>query len=215
MKNKKSFILALVAVLIFSFTAIGCGDKVTPKESAQILWDVKLKGDISGIQKLGGKEEDGQKLLDSSKEAEKQLLKTNITKAGLKVTDEQLENVYNALIEGCNKNTVTVEETSKSGDTAEVKLTCTYIDETAIDEKAANDAIEAVKDLEVTTQSELLNKATELYINNLIEGLKNAQPSTETVDKTFSFKKDKSGYWMPESPKDYIIGISKMATNQK
>lgn len=111
MKNRKSIILALVTVLLFSFAVMGCGSKATPKESAQILWDVKLKSDISNIKKLGGKEEDGQKLLDSSKQGEKQLLKTNLAKTGLKVTDDQLENVYNALMEACAKNTVTIEET--------------------------------------------------------------------------------------------------------
>lgn len=96
-----------------------------------------------------------------------------------------------------------------------MKVTCTYIDETGIDQKAADDAVDEVQGLGITSQSELLNKATELYINNLVEGFKNAEPSTETVSKTFAFKKDKAGYWMPESSTDYILGISKMATNQK
>lgn len=215
MKKKKSIILMLVTVLLFSFAVIGCGDKITPKESAQILWDVKLKGDVSGIEKLGGKDGDGQKLLDASKKSEMQLLKTNLTSSGLKATDEQLELVYNALMEACAKNTVTIEETSKSGDSAEVKIKCTYIDETAMDQKAADDAVKAAQGLGITNQSELLKKVTELYIENLVNEFKNAEVSSDTVEKTFTFKKDKSGYWMPDSPSDFIVNISKMATNQK
>ena len=215
MKNKKSIILTLITILLFSFVVIGCGEKVSPKESAQILWDVKINGDVSGIEKLGGKDDDGQKLLDASKKAEMQLLKTNMTASGLKVSDEQLESIYSAILEACNKNSVTIEEVSKSGDSAEVKIKCTYIDEVAIDEKAADDAVNAVQNLGITNESELLKKGTELYIDNLINGLKNAEVSSDTVEKTFAFKKDGNGYWMPDSPSDYITNIAKMATNQK
>lgn len=157
--------------------------KVTPKESAQILWDIKLKGDASGIEKLGGTDQDGKALLDASKKGELQLLKANITASGLKVSDAQVESVYNAIMEACDKNSVTIEETSKSGDTAQVKIKTTYIDETAIDEKAADDALKEIQELEITNQNEMMKKATELYINNLVDGFKNSEISSDTVEK--------------------------------
>lgn len=215
MKKRKSIILTLVTLILFCLTIMGCGDKVTPKESAQILWNARLKQDISNIEKLGDIGKEWQEALEVSKKAEIQLLKTNIEASGVKYTDEQLELVYDVMMEACAKNIVTIEETAKEKDSAEVNVKCTYIDEAAINKKAVDNAIKSLQSLGITKQNELVKKATELYMENLIYEFKNAEVSSETVEQTFKFKKDENGYWMPELTTDYIVAISKMATNQR
>ncbi|MCS4478637.1 hypothetical protein JTT08_13295 [Clostridium botulinum] len=72
-------------------------------------------------------------------------IKTNLATAGLKVNDEQIKQIYAARVSALKKLSAKAEVVSQDDKSAQVKLKATHIDEVALDEKAATDAVEEVK----------------------------------------------------------------------
>src|SRR5471030_1779748 len=197
MKNEKFTALLLVSMLLLSFVVTGCGKDVTAQECSQVLWDINVKRDISSASKLNLKEEDAKASVDKDMIQAKEALKESFTDAQINFTDAQLEDVCNGLLEAYGKITVKIEEVSNDGKKAQIKYTTTYFDLSALDEKAANDALSSVQSSVLTDETQLTNKFSELYIQNLISELKNATISTDTKDKTYTFVKQ-GKVWIPE-----------------
>lgn len=197
MKNKKFTALLLVSILVLSCVVTGCGKQITPKECAQIWWEIAFN-DMSNVSKVNITEEQSKTILEKSTEKNLSTLKTTFTSQGLTVTDEQIKEYFEAVIEASKKATVTIEEVSNDGKTAQVKYKTTYIDANKMATKAANEAVESVKALGLTNQKEAMAKYSELVIKNLITEFKNATFSEDTNEKTYTFtKKDK--IWAPEN----------------
>lgn len=198
MKLGKKIISILTMLLCIGvlLTATGCGEKTTPKESAQFFFDLMIKQDTTNIDKFGMTEESVKDLLKTEKDTTKTQTRGNFTKAGLTISDEKLDAIVDAQYNALKLLTATVDVTSESGDKATLVIKNTYIDFTALDEKAANDAVETVKALGLTDQKEALDKLTAQYIENLLAALKSATPSTDMNEATYEFKED-SGEWVP------------------
>lgn len=213
MKNKKFTSLILVAMLALSLLVTGCGKKITSQESAQVLWDMNVKHDTSNVSKIGMKDEDAKKAIDNDMSKAKESLKTTFTQSQLKYTDAQLDDVCNALLTAYGKMTVKIDEVSNDGKKAQVKFNTTYIDLNAIDEKAANDALQKVQSSGITNQSEFMDKASEEYINNLVNALNNVTPSSDTKEKTYAFVKE-GNTWLPEDKTNFGTSLGQLITNQ-
>ncbi|WP_160689712.1 DUF5105 domain-containing protein [Clostridium sp. C2-6-12] len=197
MKNKKFTVLLLVTILLLSCVVTGCGKKITPKECAQVWWEIACN-DMSNVSKINITEEQSKTILDNSNKKNLSSLKTAFTSQGLTVTDEQVKEYFDAIGEAAKKATVTIEEVSNDGKTSQVKYKTTYIDANKIGTKAANDAAESVKALGLTNKKDVMNKYSELFVKNLTNEFKNATFSEDTNEKTFTFtKKDK--IWVPEN----------------
>lgn len=213
MKNKNFITLLLISILLFSLIVTSCGKKVTAQECAQVIWDLNIKHDISNISKIGLKEEEAKTTLNNDiKEAKEELRETFID-ADMKFTDNQLEDVCSALLESYSKITVKVEEVSNDGKKAEIKYITTYFDLTVLDEKASTDAVKSIEELGLTNETEILNKFSELYIQNLIYEFKNVTVSTDTKERTYTFLKEGT-VWVPEDRTNFGAKIGQFITNQ-
>ncbi|GAA0078641.1 hypothetical protein UT300005_30200 [Clostridium sp. CTA-5] len=187
----------------------GCGSKgLTAVESAGILFDMYIKQDKSKAEKLPLKKEEIESILEQENKALKAKIKSNFTTAGLKISDEDLDKVCKAQLAAMAKVTSSIELVSEKDGISEVKVKSTYVDILGADNKAGEDAANVVEKSGITDQQELLNKVTTEYINNLINELNSLEPSTDTKEKTFKFKKDeKSKVYLPENIVEFSVGI--------
>lgn len=215
MKNKKiiTLILILIIILLFSLIVSSCGKKATAQECAQIIWDMNIKHDISNVSKIGLKEEEAKATLNNDIKKAKEELRETFIDADMTFTDRQLEDVCNALLESYSKITVKVEEVSNDGKKAEIKYITTYFDLTTLDEKSSIDAVKSIEALGITKEREVLNKFSELYIQNLIYEFKNVTISTDTKEKNYTFLKE-GAVWIPEDKTNFGTSIGEFITNQ-
>ena len=213
MKNKKFTALLLITMLLLSCVVTGCGKEFTAKESAQIYWELG-SGDTSNISKINMKEEDAKADIEKNKEEGIKTLKDAYAAKGLTATDEQIAKFYDVASELVKKATVTIEEVSNDGKTAQIKYKTTYIDAAKLGTKASNDAAESVKALGLTNQKEAMDKYSELLLENLVNEYKNATFSEDTKEKTYTFtKKDK--IWVPEGDeKEFVKNLGGLVAGQ-
>lgn len=213
MRNEKFISLILASILLLSLIVTGCSNKVTAQECAQVFWDMNVKRDISNISKINLNEEDGKNALTNDMKAAKEELKEIFIDAEMNFTDKQVEDVCNALLESYGKITVKVDEVSNDGKKAEIKYTATYFDLATLDERASTDAVSLIEVLGIKDETEVINKYSEFYIENLIHELKNSTVSTGTKEKTYTFLK--AGLvWVPEDKANFGTSIGQFITNQ-
>ncbi|ADF98159.1 putative lipoprotein [Clostridium botulinum F str. 230613] len=187
-KAKKSLILSLV-LLFIPIMVIGCSSKpkVGADETGKILFDFYIKGDQESLSKIKISKDQIEEISKMQKDKTISTIKTNLATAGLKVNDEQIKQIYAARVSALKKLSAKAEVVSQDDKSAQVKLKATHIDEVALDEKAATDAVEEVKKMNLTDRQEALNKATDIYIKNLIKSYENVKPSSDMKEQTFKF----------------------------
>ncbi|WP_297427230.1 hypothetical protein [Clostridium sp.] len=212
MKNKKFTTLLLAAMLILSCVVTGCGKSITPKECAQVWWEMAYN-DISNASKLNIKDEEAKAILEKSTQQNISKLKTEYAAQGLTITDDQATEIYNAVNDLGKKANVTIEEVSNDGKTAQVKYKSNYVDMVAIGKKASNDAAESVKTLGITDKKELMNKYSEVLLKNLVNELKNATFSTDTKELTYTFT-NQNKVWVPENQEDLSTKLGMLISGQ-
>lgn len=219
MKHLKRFMALMLTTLMLATMMIGCGAKIeAPELVVEAYYDLIVYGDTSKLETMGFSSEDVNTIKEQRESQLRTSIKNNFDIAGLKINDEQLENVIQAQINALKKATCTVEPVLSDKETATVKLKTTYINITELDEKVANEAVEEVQSMELTTTEEVLDKATELYINKFIDACNNATASTDTVKKDFILKLQLFNFsgktkkmWAPENPVTFRSDIGTMA----
>ncbi|PRR84059.1 DUF5105 domain-containing protein [Clostridium vincentii] len=222
-KSKKLMAVLMTAILGSALLLTGCGGKIaTADVTAKAFYNLYILGDSTEIEKIALTNDESNQILDKLKSTSQDATKNLITSGGLQISDEQLDSIYNAEMEALKKLTVTTEIVSAEKDNATIKLTTTYIDLLTIDTKAAEEAANEANAMSLTDQTELNNKIVELYVNNLIEGFKAAQPSIETKEATFECQKQvyivdgkNKDVWFPVDMETFGGNIAKMATNQQ
>ena len=221
MNKLKKIATLLLTTFMLSIAMVGCGEKIeSPELVTESYYDLIVYGDTSKLESMGLGSDDVDTLKEEIQTQLKTQTKNNFTASGLKITDEQLENVVNAQKEAMKKISCTVEPVSSDKQTAVVTLKTNYLNITEADEKAANEAVKEAQSMGITSQKELLEKATELYINKLIDACKNIEPSSETVEKNMTLKLqsfDVNGkakkMWAPENPVTFGNDIGTMVTH--
>lgn len=202
MKSNKKIISILTTLLCVGIllTATGCGKpKPSAADSGKFFFNFLIKHDKTDIAEFGITEDQANNIIKTEKDSTKNQTRMNVLKAGMTVSEEQLDAITEAQYNALKLLDATVESSSENGNEATITITTPYIDFSAIDNKAANDAQESVKALGLTNPKEAIDKFTEQYVENLIAGLKDAKPSSETNEGTYKFKKDsKSGLWVPD-----------------
>lgn len=200
MKKSKKIISILFVLICLGGVLTACGKpKPTAVDSGKFFYNFLVKHDKTDIDKFGIKEDEADNILKIQTDATKNQTRMNFTKAGMLVSDEKLDKITEAQYSALKSLDVTVESGSENGDQATIKMTTPYIDFTAIDTKAANDAQSSIKALGLTNQKEAIDKFKDQYIENLTNGLKEAKPSSDTNTGTYKFEKDsKSGLWIPD-----------------
>ncbi|EJE7234828.1 MULTISPECIES: DUF5105 domain-containing protein [Clostridium] len=214
-KAKKSLILSLI-LLFIPVMVIGCSSKpkVGADETTKILFDFYIKGDKESLSKIKISKEQTEEISKMQKDKTISTIKTNFTAEGLKISDEQVNQIYAARVSALKKLSSKTEVVSQDDKSAQVKLKSTYIDEVALDKKAGMDAVEEVKKMNLTDRQEAINKAKDIYIKNLIKSYENVKPSSDMKEKTFKLTiKEKT--WMPEDMKNFGESIVKLTSGIK
>lgn len=209
MKNNRKIVASLFTAAIMSISMIGCGNTIKPEESAQVLCEISVKHDITNASKLGISDDEANAIIDETESEQKKVLKTNFDATQLPITDSQIDSVIEAYNEVFNKIDYTIEVTSQTSKSAQVKISSTYIDLSSIDTEAAGSALDELYTLDVTSEEDALAKTAELYIKNLLNGLKDAKASTNTVEKTFTFEKA-DGYWLPSDTEGFAEQLQEL-----
>ncbi|NMM62343.1 DUF5105 domain-containing protein [Clostridium sp. P21] len=213
MKNMKKSAAILMSLLMIPLMLMGCKPKVAPDETSKTLVEFAIKGDQSGLSKIGVSQTEINDAAKAEKDEFIKEIKSAFTTSGLNVTDAQVNEIYKAIIDDFKKVTVTSQIASQSDKTAEVKLKSTYFDLEGIFTKAANNAVAQFENSGITDERELKTKVTDAYIKNIIAELKNAKPG-EAKEKTFKFViKDK--VWLPENESQFFSDVAKLVSGQK
>ena len=193
MKNFKStIVLQLLTIIFVCMSFVGCGTEVVKGDKvATGFYNMFVKQDLSEIKEIGMSDEDGQKAIQKYKDEIKRQTKLNFTKNSLTISDADLDRIINAELDLFKKLDAEITIISEDKESCEVKISTTYADITTLDNNAANDAVNEVLAMNMTSQSEAKSKVLSLYIDKLVASLENAQPSSERNEKTFTFKKQK------------------------
>lgn len=197
LSKKVTRLLTMLLCVGVLLTTTGCGkQKVSATESAKIYFNLLVHQDITDADKFGITEDAANDLIKQEKDITKTETRKNFAASGLTISEDKLIAIVDAQYMALKSTTVTIQATSESSTAATIVMKATYLDFTAIDQKAADDAQATVQALGLTNEKEALDKLKDVYIENIITGLTNAKPSTETNEDTYEFKKD-SGDWVP------------------
>lgn len=207
-KIKKSLSLLLVLLLIPAVLA-GCKPKVASDESAKILFDFAVKGDKANLSKIGGTQKDFDEGKKEEKDSFTSQVKSSLSASGFSISDEQVNDMYDALMNSLKKVNETTSVVSEDGKTAEVKIKTTYIDLKGLVSKAQQDALAQAKSSNITDETQLKAKFIDVYVKDLVSELNNAKPETNTKEQNFKFV-IKDGQWLPENFSDFYKKVGSL-----
>ncbi|EES50989.1 DUF5105 domain-containing protein [Clostridium botulinum] len=205
MKNFKKLITVLLSTLMIVTMITGCNKKVAPPEEfAKAFYDLAIYVNSDAITSLGMSADEANTVKAEYEKARKDKIRNDLRSGGLQCTDDQINKLYDAQLVAQKKVNCTVETISSDSKTAVVKIKTTHINISGIDESAANAAAKEVQNLNIVDTNIALAKLLELYIVKFEEGCNDTEPSSDTVENTFAFKKvtdDKNRtLWAPEDP---------------
>lgn len=205
---KKLLALALVMVFVVTTFAACGGPEMDAKETCEVLYNLYIKQDTTNTDKLSISASEAQEVVDIMNTTAKETFISNATSGNdLVITDEQAAAVCEAIYNAQKKLTPTFEMVSSDKKTATVKITTNYIDQTTIDTDAAMAAVEEVNAMNLTSETEWNTKVIERYVALLVEGLNNAEPSSETREMTVEMEIT-DGIWMPSNMQTFATQLS-------
>jgi membrane-bound lytic murein transglycosylase len=219
---KKIIAIFSMSVLTTGLILTGCGQKIDPPEvTAEAFYNLYVLGDASKIENMGVEKSEYENTIEAERTAIKTATRTNFSKGGFTVSEDQLNRIADAQLASLKKLTPKIETSSTTDDTATVKIATTYVDIKSADTKAANDAQSEVIAMQLTSETEARKKFLDIYVNKIVENMNALQPSADTKEQTFTFKKQKfdvSGkakdVWVPSDMTAFGTSIGKMITGQ-
>ena len=216
----KKFISLVLLIVSFSILMLGCSQKkeISAEQTAQALYDLYIFGDGKESKEIGLTDDEINFILDQQKINEINNINTNFINAGLPISDKELENLYELQKDSLKKLTVDISIEEISENKITLKLSTNYIDIQELDSKAALEAISAAENL--TNDISELSKSdlSKLYIEKLNDNLKSVEPSSQMLEATFTFTKEKFlidnkavDVWFPEEPEIFAQTLVNMA----
>lgn len=181
---------------------------ISPAESAKILTQFYIYGDKSGVKKLGMSDDEIQSALEKGKEVTKEVLRSNVKSLGYSVTDNQLEEYYDALMEASKKLTVKTKFVSQKGNIAIVSIKVNSIPFNEISYKSLS---KVENQLSKIGEKAYNNVECKLYIDGLIDELKNVEPSQEFSKEEVAFVRNGNG-WFPVNNDVFASTIDNLIT---
>lgn len=219
MKKVMKFLsLALISMLAITMM-IGCGKTEPADTIAKAYYAAIANSDTTQLQTIGLSDDEAKQLVDTMKSAVVTSTKNNFKMNGLDISDDEAKQIVDAQYEAMKKLKATITVKSSDKQTSVVNISTTYLNLTDIDQKAANDAVAEVQAMGLTSQTEALAQLKDKYVANLLDGFKNAQPSTDTIEKDFSFTMQtvsangkNQKMWQPENPTTFGKDLAQMIT---
>lgn len=164
MINLKKVMCLTVASIMVATIGIGCGSpKVKPEEVTKIALDVELKGDKSQIDKINMNEDE----FNSKRDKAEKTLTNALGGTSLNLSDEDMGNFKDSILEGLGKVTYEVGEAKVDKDSATVTVNINGIDMNDVLNKAQDTLKEEmVKDPSAfATQDSIMKKSFEVVGN--------------------------------------------------
>lgn len=201
---KKLFSIAACLCLVAG-ALTGCGSpKASPEDSAMALFDLYILRDTASAQEIGLPTDVLESALQTMDSATEETLKDNLATAGLTISDEKLSKIIDARKEAMKKLSASAQVSEKPDkNSAVVTLSVTWYDETALDTAAAEKALEVVQSENLTDVDEALERATELYADNLVEAYQNVEIQEGTREVQAVFVVTDNQFWFPENPSSF------------
>ena len=187
MKKLKKLLSVALTAAAMSLMIVGCGGpKTTPEEAVKIQLDVMMKADKSQIDKINMTEEEFNSKRNELEESYvKQLGGTSYN-----LSDEDINNIKEALLEGLSKVSYEVEESKIDKDSATVNVKIKGIDFKAIMNNAQAKLVEKIQaDPSLATDQ---NKAMKESFALMAEEFKNAPIVDDARDVEFKLTKEKN-----------------------
>lgn len=178
-------ILSFVSCLLVSACCFGCGtETLSPIDSVKAIYDLYVTRDLEGATRIGIAEDKATEVLASYDEAISETIRSSFSDSGLDVDDQTVEEICEAREQALSRMNAEYELVSEDEDSAVIRLTTTYFDETTLVTDAADKAREEAKSQGFTekNQEEYLTSITESYTKNLIAEYEAIQPSGDTKE---------------------------------
>ncbi|MDS0524572.1 hypothetical protein NNC19_02705 [Clostridium sp. SHJSY1] len=220
MNLKKIIAMFSVTILTAGLVLTGCGEKMSsPEETAQAFYDLYVLGDSSKLEKMGVDKAEYESTIEEEKAGFKAA--TSSVFSNFTLSEDQLNKIVDAEMGALKKLKAKIETTSTTEDTATVKMSSTNVDISSAFNKALEDARTEVTGMDLKTQEEADTKLVEISVNKIIENLNKLEPSTDTKEETFTFKKEQltvSGkskdFWIPEDMTKFGTDLGSIITVQ-
>jgi hypothetical protein len=213
MKIIRKITLLLFIVLISISILAACQPKQTPNGDAQIYVNMIVKCDKSQMSKIGITNSEADKILKEDKDSNIEDIKNVFQTGQAAVSDAQILNMYNALMDDFKKATVTTSVVSQDDKSAKVKIKTTYFDIKKLFQKASTDATTQIRSKGLTDEDEATKEYWDAYAANIVQQLKIAKPSTSTREKTFNFT-FKDNAWVPEDKTTFSTDLGNLILGQ-
>lgn len=181
-------------------------ESISPKESAEVFWNLVIKQDSSGMEKLGYSKAFGDRIIKNINKNDFKSFKNKFNQGEISLSDDQIQKIIDALKSALSKNSVSFEEVSKTDNSAQVKVSSTSINIDSIFSEALSNTKSQILSNRISDKQ----KAYQIYITNLIDTINKAQVSSATNEKTFNFTKVEN-IWMPSNVTSYSEGIVNMS----
>lgn len=202
MKAMKKKLLAVIAVMaMLCMTLTGCGEKLAPADqTVGALFELTAKSNAAPMKELLGFASDADVRSAFFEEgADMELvddLKSELTAAGIEMSDEDVQSFTDSMMTMLNKITYTAEITSEDKENTVVTLKVNGYSADAMTEVMMNAADAMAASLTEEDQLAIANGDTEVfsaymqqYLTDFMTGLTALEPSTDPVEVTVNCEK--------------------------
>lgn len=180
-------------------------ESISPEESAKVFWDLAINEDSSVMEKLGYNKSLIEKIIKNMNKSNFKTYKNDINKYGTSFSDDQIQEIVNALKSALSKTSAKFEEVSREDNLAQVKISSTSINVNSIIKDAVNDTKNQILSNRIRDKQ----KIVDFYIENIIASINRAQVSSVSNENTFNFTKIGT-IWLPSNVTSYVQCITSM-----
>ncbi|OOM06335.1 DUF5105 domain-containing protein [Clostridium saccharobutylicum] len=181
-------------------------ESISPEESAKLFWNLVINQDSSSIEKIGYSKAFGERLIKNKNKEYFKALKNDFNKAGISLSDEQIQGIVNALLRSIKKTSANFEVASKTDNLAKVKVSSTSINLNSIATKTENNIKNQISSGKITSKQQALDSCISL----ITDEINNAQSSSSSNENTFNFTKI-ADIWIPSNVNNYVESITAMS----
>lgn len=195
----------LFVCLIMAVSLIGCSSiKISKEESAKIYYETFIKGDCKIVAEKGLNQSDLFEEVNLVAEIKKIM---NFSDSGFssstEISDEDSKRLIEAVTYVANKFDYTIEVVSEDKEKAEIKISSQYMYLGDIIEGSLEGLEEELDSGKFGNSSDMSEQDfIDLYMDRVIKGIEETEPSLAVRSDTFTFEKAKG---VSEDGKEFII----------
>ena len=226
MKKLKKLLAVVATMAVVCMTLTGCGEKLPPADQTiSSLFELAAKNNAAPMKDLLGfasEEEVRSAFFEEGADVELvDELKNELERAGVELSEEDVQDLTDSLEAMLNKITYTAEITSQDKDTTVVTLKVngfSYNEMTNVIMDAANTMMESItEEDQIAIQNgdmEVFNNYMQQYVKDFVAGLAALEPTADPVEFTVNCEKlsvevngkDKVA-WLPSDMDGFSVDV--------